>query len=190
MHRLHKVTLPNNHPLSKCWHPNYHLSPFQEQSAKVCEKWYRRRFTDEGSLVARAVPLCIFGGAQSVPYVLNEHADGIYTVCRSCVTVIMCCYDSRTGLSPRKCEGCGIKLELNDYFQPVGEGSRTSEADLVDPEKDPAVTIAETCALSAEGIPLASLGAVIAVLHKEGFLKTGEFIVESLEILRGGRITS
>lgn len=189
MQRFNKVTLPNNHPISKCWHPHYHLSPFQEDSAKIFEKWYRRRYSDESSLVARAVPLCTFGGVQFSPYVLNEHANGTYALCRSCRIVHSCGYNDKTGLGPRACGACGVKLELNDYFQPVAEGSLTEEKDLVDPERDPAVTIAEVCALAPGGIPLGVLGAVIAILHDEDLIENGGFIIESLEI-DVGRVTS
>lgn len=189
MQRLNKVTLPNNHPISKCWHPHYHLSPFQEDSAKTFEKWHRRRYSNEiGGGIMRAVPLCVFAGVQFSQYVLNEHANGTYAVCRSCTTVIMCGYD-RAGLTPRSCGGCDRKLELNDYFQPVEQGSNIMEKDLVDPEKDPAMTIAEVCALAPEGIPLGILGAVIAVLHDENLIEKGGFIIESLEI-SGDRVTS
>lgn len=189
MRSLNKVTLPNNHLISKCWHPHYHLSPFQGDSAKVLEKWHRRRYSDETGQIMRAVPLCVFGGVMFSPHVLNEHAGGTYAVCRSCTTVIMCGYDDKTGLGPRSCGGCGGKLALNDYFQPVESGSSVTEEALVDPERDSAMTIAEVCALAPSGIPLDILGAVIAILHDESLIEKGGFIIESLEIL-GGHVTS
>ncbi|MDO8504467.1 MAG: hypothetical protein Q7S36_01285 [Candidatus Liptonbacteria bacterium] len=172
--RLDKVVLPDNHHISKCWHPHYHQSPFKPLSAKIFFDWNKKEFTYNP--IRRAAPLCVFGGASFSPYVLRESASGTYAVCPSCEKIIGCGYNDNTGLGPRSCEKCAAELGFNDYFQPVLSGSNTQERNLIDPSRDPAVTIAETCALAPEGINIGKFPAIIAILTDESLLKSGKFV--------------
>jgi len=173
---LSTVILSDDHPISECWNPQYHRSPFNSKSATIFRRWYEREFTEGEYDFRRAAPLCIFGGVQFNVYVLNEHAAGTYAVCPTCEKVLSCGYNDDSGLSPKSCYECNAQLDLNDYFQPVFLSSSVQEEDLINPSCDPAVTIAETCALSPEGIPSGVLGAIIAILTDEGLLETGEFV--------------
>ncbi len=177
MHRLDKVSISDDHSIAVCWHPHYHLSPFNHILAKIFEVWHRENYGKETGTFLRAAPLCIFGGVSFSRYVLKEQAGGTYAVCLSCEEVMMCGY-GEDGISPDHCEKCRKPLLLNNYFQSVLAGSETSEKMLVDPEHDPAVTIAEACALSPDGngISIFTFEAVIAILKDKDYLATGENI--------------
>lgn len=168
--QLATVTLPDDHEIEMCWNPRYHGGSFKRDSAYVLLSQEAR------GKDWRVVPLCIFGGVSFSRYVYNESANGTWAVCPSCLKVMMCGYSDNAGLSPRKCEECGTQLEMGDYFQLVKSGSQTEKSYLINPGRDPAVTIAETCALVPGGVPRSDLVAVIAVLASEGLLRAGAFI--------------
>lgn len=171
------IALPNDHSIAQCWHPHYHQSPFKSRSAEIFRAWYMKEYGGNSSIgsIRRAAPLCVFGGVQRSPYVRGESASGTYAVCPACERVVMCGYNDDTGLGPRNCPKCNHVLALNDYFQPTRGGKVQNQGDF-DPERDPAVTIAEACTLISDGIPHIDLAAIIAILADENLLSCGEFV--------------
>ncbi len=175
--------IPNEHDISECWHPHLHASPFKNESAVIFYNWHKKEYADcAWECIFRPAPLCVFAGASFTPYVHTEHANGTYAVCPTCKEVMMCGWsdrcvtDTELGLSPTHCRKCNTELKLSDYFQPIFNGSRIKKINVIDPKCDPALTIAEACALSNQGIPIINLDAVVAILTHEGLLKTGDAV--------------
>ena len=174
------------HSLAECWNPHYHRSPFKPLSAEIFRSWYEKEISAVSKeYSSRVAPLCEFGGRTSSPYVLRERAHGTNAVCPKCRQVISCGYNDNTG--PLACS-CGARLRFNDYFQPVFKGSGRTEKDPVDPERDPAVTAAEVCALVPGGIPILAFYETVTVLTAEGLLATGAY-VDDLAIRARGVIS-
>ncbi|KPJ85923.1 hypothetical protein AMJ57_01245 [Parcubacteria bacterium SG8_24] len=175
------ATLPDVHDLSTCWNPHRHGAPFRQESADRLLRRLRQEYSDDPlRRWKRVAPLCVFGGVRHSPHVLHEHASGTYAVCPVCQRTMVCNYGA-AGLEPRSCDSCGHDLDLNDYFQPILPGSLTAEEELVDPYRDPAVAVAEACALAPRGIPHPRLHAVVAILSAEGLLRSGHHVSDLAE---------
>ncbi len=168
--------IPNDHPISECWHPHYHKSPFRNDLAEIFIRLHRKNYPEgHPCFLTSAAPLCIFGGVQYVPYIHSE-ASGTCAVCPSCREVTMCGYDDKEGLSPKSCPKCEASLELNHYFQPFSLGTGNIKG-LVNPKRDVAITIAEACALiESESVGFRSLTEIVVILRSEKLFLTGDFV--------------
>ncbi len=183
--------LPNNHDISECWHPKYH-APLKEESRKFLEDWYIKKYGNKENFetgFSRIVPLCIFGGTRFTPYTRYRGLI-TYAVCAQCRNVVMCGYFDDTGLEPKSCPKCKHCFEPGDYFMPCTlDHSYLSPHDkLIDPKKDPVITVLEACSLSQAGIPTRDIIAIILILLSENLLHTGYFIDDFA--IYGNRISS
>ncbi len=175
------MTLPSNdHSLAECWNPHYHGETYKSASAQIFRAWYLKEYpssTPTERLVA--APLCIFSGVVHSPYTCTEKSlGGIYAVCTKCFMVARCGSDDTHGLRPR-CGECDKKLTFADCFQPVLNGIKTSDTELrklVDPAKDPALTVAEICSLSKNGVTYGRLAGSILILTAELKISTGHYV--------------
>lgn len=177
-----QLALPCNHSIEDCWHPHYHFSPFNQESAQDFRRCYLEKYLETPSQI---VPLCMFAGATYSPYAPCVATRGTFSVCSKCNHVMKCGYSDKFGLGPRNCEACSSPLNMNDYFQPVFRAPR--QKFVLGHKQDPAIAIAEVCALSSKGVPRKRLTAIICILTSEGLMQS-RFIDDF--VIDGNRVVS
>ena len=164
------------HDLKTCWNPHFH-GRASTLSAKLLAVWYAKEYhgkTFHDLERFDVVPLCVFGGAVNSAYTCAEKSlGGTYAVCTACEGVTMCGW-SDDGVT-KACGSCARKFAWGDYYQAAVTGLEPTAEQLrsvIDPAKDPAVTVAEICAVMPEGIPASKVAPLIAILGAQWKIKT------------------